>query len=220
MKSPTENIIDQQQYSHEPSGWEQSQNFIHPTAIVDETVRLGSGNYIGPYCNITGKTVIGNNNRFEAFCSIGTRAEHKQFCGEGETEIGNNNTFREFVTVNAGTESKTRIGNDCWLLKGSHVGHDVILEDSVTLACNVLIGGHSYLMKGCNFGLGSVCHQRSIIGSYAMIGMNAVVTKSSRIFPFVTFAGVPAKIIGPNNYQIKLHCESVEQENLRYRAKL
>lgn len=35
-------------------------NFIHKTAIVGVNVVIGKGNYIGPYCLITGGTIIGN----------------------------------------------------------------------------------------------------------------------------------------------------------------
>lgn len=175
-------------------------NYIHPTAIVSDTVTLGEGNYIGPFCYITGDTVIGNNNRFEAYSSIGTAAEHRDYFHKtpGKTIIGNNNIFREFTTVNAGTSHKTVLHDQIYMLKGSHVGHDSIVEKNVTLSCNVLIGGHSYIMEGVNFGLGSICHQFSLIGSYSMIGMGSVVTKSSEILPGGVYVGSPCKLIKPN----------------------
>jgi len=175
-------------------------NYIHPTALVESTVELGEGNYIGPFCYITGDTKIGNNNRFEAYCSIGTPAEHRDyFLSEvGKTVIQNNNTFREFVTVNAGTEHTTVLGSDITMLRASHVGHDSVVEDRVTLSCNVLIGGHSYIMKGVNFGLGSICHQFSKIGAYSMVGMGSVVTKTSNIEPGGVYVGSPAKYLKQN----------------------
>ena len=36
-------------------------NYIHPTAIIGDDVVLGEDNYIGAFCYITGKTIIGNN---------------------------------------------------------------------------------------------------------------------------------------------------------------
>lgn len=175
-------------------------NFIHPTAVVDTDVVLGSNNYIGPFCYITGKTTIGDNNRFEAHCSIGTPPEHigyfdKKDC---ETRIGNNNIFREFTTVHSGATRCTEIGNDNRLLRGSHVGHDSIVHSNVNLACNVLIGGYSIVMSGVNFGLGSICHQYSVIGSYSMIGMGSVITKKTEIKPGGVYIGSPVRYFKSN----------------------
>lgn len=175
-------------------------NFIHPTSIVDDSVSIGDNNYIGPFCYITGDTVIGNNNRFEAYCSIGTSAEHRDYftSKSGKTIIGSDNILREFTTVNAGTKHTTTLGNGIIMLRNSHIGHDCILESKVNLSCNVLIGGHSYLMEGCNFGLGAICHQFSIIGSYSMIGMGAIITKSTKVIPGKIYTGTPAKYLKEN----------------------
>lgn len=175
-------------------------SYIHPTAVIGENVVLGENNYIGPYCYITGDTIIGNNNRFEAYCSIGTPAEHRDyFFKEGKTIIGDNNIFREFITINAGSKNITELKNNIIMLRNSHVGHDCFLEDKINLSCNVLIGGHSYLMEGSNFGLGAICHQYSVIGSYSMIGMGTVITKKSTIEPGKIYTGSPAKFLKNNN---------------------
>lgn len=199
-------------------------NYIHHTAIIDPHVKLGTGNYIGPYCYVTGDTQIGNNNRLEAYCSIGTPAEHRDYFFDinGKTIIGDNNVFREFVTINAGTKDITVINNNVTMLRSSHVGHDCILEDSVNLSCNVLIGGHSYIMTGANFGLGSICHQFSVIGAYAMIGMAAVITKKSNIYPGGVYIGSPAiylkqNMIGLQRYNIDNN--QLTQLNIQYNAR-
>lgn len=175
-------------------------NWIHPTAIIGENVIIGDNNYIGPYCFITGNTTIGSDNRFEAYCSIGSPAEHRDYFNvtNGKTFIGNGNIFREFTTINAGTNDSTVVSNNITMLRNSHVGHDSFIENSVTLSCNVLIGGHSHIMEGVNFGLGSICHQFSVIGAYSMIGMGSVVTKSSNIQPGNIYVGSPAKLLKPN----------------------
>jgi UDP-N-acetylglucosamine acyltransferase len=100
-------------------------NFIHKTATVDNTVKLGIGNYIGPYCFITGDTVIGDNNRFEGYCSVGTPPEHKEYFNfkNGKTIIGNNNTFREFITINAGIVESSTLEDNVVMLRNSHISH-------------------------------------------------------------------------------------------------
>lgn len=178
-------------------------NYIHPTAIIGDDVQLGDDNYIGAFCLITGNTIIGSNNRFEAFCSIGTEPEHKEYFGETNqgVVIGNNNTIREYVTINAGCKKPTILHNNIVMLRGSHVGHDSTIYDDCTISCNVLIGGHSLLGYSVNMGLGSICHQFSKIGSYAMIGMGAIIPKKVQPQCFGVYVGNPAKYIKENYYQ-------------------
>jgi UDP-N-acetylglucosamine acyltransferase len=191
-----------------------SNNFIHETAIVGESVKLGRNNYIGAFCNIVGDTVIGNNNRFEAYCSIGTYPEHKTYFEQQIRKgvvIGSNNVFREFVTINAGTIQDTILEDYIWMLRGSHVGHDSLIRSYCTLSCNVLIGGHSVLGADVNMGLGSICHQYSVIGGGAMIGMGCILTKKSIVKPLETHVGNPAKFIAMNDYKVnKATTEQIE----------
>lgn len=174
-------------------------NQIHPTAHIGKDVILGKNNYIGPNCYIIGDTSIGDGNRFEAFCSIGTIAEdYHANVHISDLFIGNNNVFREFTTVNAGTIRSTIIGSEVKMLRGSHVGHDAIIDNHVVLSCNVLIGGHSMVYKGANLGLGAIVHQLTKVGHYAMVGMGAIVTKSSNIEPGGIYFGNPAKYVREN----------------------
>jgi UDP-N-acetylglucosamine acyltransferase len=189
-------------------------NLIHPTAIIGENVTLGENNYIGPYCYITGDTIIGDNNRFEAYCSIGTSPEHRDYFTNSAFNviIGNNNIVREFVTINAGTIRNTILKNNTIILRNSHIGHDSIIENKVNLSCNVLIGGHSYIMEGVNMGLGSICHQFKIIGAYSMIGMGTIVTKNSKIEPGNIYIGSPSRFLKENT--IGLERNNINKEYL------
>jgi len=95
---------------------------FHPTAIVDGHAQIGAGCYIGPFCVVgpsvelgercqlqahvvlDGPTVIGPDNVFYSFSSIGQRTQDLKYTGEPtHLEIGSGNTFREFVTINRGT---------------------------------------------------------------------------------------------------------------------
>lgn len=190
-------------------------NQIHPTAIVESSVQLGTGNRIGPFCIIVGDTIIGDNNTFISGCSIGQEAEHKAwFDRPGKTIIGNNNRFSEFVTVHRGTETVTRIGNNCIFLRASHVGHDCIIHDDVTVSCSVLLGGHSVVHRGSNLGLGSILHQFSVVGAFAMLGMGTIVPKSKKIEPGKIYVGNPAEFLKPN--QIGLERNGIDDKTLNY----
>ena len=179
-------------------------NFIHPTAYVDVLVKLGDNNYIGPFCHLTGELTVGDNNRFEGHCSIGTRPEHKDFWHKnGALKIGNNNMFREFVTINSGTTTPTEIHNDIIMLRGSHVPHDCIIEDGTTLCVGAIILGHVHVMKESNCGSGCVVHQHQVIGAWSMIGMGCVVPKKTLVEPGKVWVGNPAKILRDNSYLTK-----------------
>jgi len=175
-------------------------NRIHPTAIIGDNVFLGSNNIIDAYAVIDGNTIIGDNNHFFPFCSVGTEPEHKSFYGSENkgVKIGSDNVIRESVTINAGCYRMTKLGNGIWMLKGSHVGHDTIVGDNCVLGCNVICGGHCYIGKHSNIGLGVVLHQFSVIGGGSMLGMGAVVTKQSFVEPFCTYVGNPARYLKQN----------------------
>ena len=180
-------------------------NNIHPTAVIDSTVELGSGNTIGPYAVVLGNVRIGNNNWIGPHVAIGTPAQmrggpHPATWG-GETtealiEIGNNNVIREFATIHSGTKDVTRVGDDCYFMTQAHVPHDAQIEDGVTLSNSAQLGGHTIIQKGANVGLGAVIHQRSLVGTRAMVGMGSVVTKA--VPPFGMVYGSPARIRGGN----------------------
>lgn len=157
-------------------------NFIHPTALVAPNVKIGTGNYIGPYC------------------MIGYPAEHKAFWGKDQkgVEIGDDNVFTGHVTIDAGTERPTTIGNGIWMLKHSHVGHDAVIGDKATISCGAKVGGHAIIGPGTNIGLNACIHQWVDVPEGCMIGMNAAVTKKLALEPFRKYAGVPAKDIGTN----------------------
>lgn len=199
--------------------YDSNSNQIHESAVIYNGANVGSNNYYGPFCTIYSDAIIGHNNKFVSHCSIGSPPEHKSALSKNEwlkVIIGNDNRFNEFVTVNCGTENNTYIGSNCFLLRGSHVGHDAIIGNNVTLSCNALVGGHSIIEDDVNFGLGSICHQFSYIGRGAMIGMGTVIPKKKRILPFKTYIGNPVRELKDNQHLIdKLNVEEKVLNELR-----
>ena len=178
-------------------------NDIHPSAVIEDCVKIGDNNYIGPYCYFTGGTTIGDNNRFEAYCSIGTRPEHTaHWHKDGELVIGDNNIFRDFITINAGTERLTIVGSNVIMLRGSHVAHDCVIEECVTLSCDATILGHVHVMRGSNCGTGCKIHQYQVVGSWSMIGMGCIVPKNRKLEPGQTWVGNPARRLKTNMYAL------------------
>lgn len=154
---------------------------IHPTAVIGPNVTIEDNVYIGPYC------------------IIGMPAEWngKEHIDKG-VFIGKGTRITGIVTIDSGVEHQTQIGDNCYLMKHSHVGHDAILCEGVTLSCGAKIGGHTIIAKNCNIGLNAVIHQKQIIAEGCMIGMGSVITKRLNTIAFKKYAGNPAKCIGEN----------------------
>lgn len=187
-------------------------NWIHDMAVIEEGAQLGTGNIIGPFCYIARNVVLGSNNVLHSHVSIGNRAQHRD-SSRDYIYIGDRNQFWEFCTVHKPTVGFTTIGHDCFFMAGSHISHDTHIEDGVTMANNVLLGGHTLVMRGANIGLGVLVHQRQIIGSYSMIGMGAVITKKCVVRPGYTYVGSPAREIGKN--EVGLARADVSEELLQ-----
>ena len=179
-------------------------NVIHPTAVIDDDVELGEDNYIGPFCYLTGYLTIGDNNRFESHCSVGTRPEHTDhWHKDGRTIIGDDGTFRDHISIHAATtDGLTRIGNCVIILNKAYVAHDSIIEDGAILSCGVQIGGHVHVMRDSNLGMGAAIHQYQVIGSWSMIGMGCIVPKKAIIPPGQTWVGNPVKRLKTNMYAL------------------
>lgn len=155
-------------------------NYIHPTAIIGDNVTLGDNNYIG------------------AYCIIGDPAEHKKYWSlpAGKVIIGNNNIITGLVTIDAGTEEVTYIGDNCFIMKHAHIGHDCTINNKVTISCGAKIGGHSVIGEKSNIGLNAVLHQFSTVQVGCMIGASAFFKGESE--PYTKYAGVPARKLGEN----------------------
>jgi UDP-N-acetylglucosamine acyltransferase len=191
---------------------------IHPTALVDKNARLGKGVEIGPYCIIgpdveladgvrlmshvvvEGRTRVGAHTLIHPFASLGLSPQHLKFKGEGaQLIIGQGNIIREHVTLHLGTEQgrmETRVGDNCFLMVGSHVAHDCILEDNVILTNNVALGGHVTVGEFAVIGGLSGVHQHVRIGKHAMVGGVTGVEKD--VIPYALAMGNRAKLTGLN----------------------
>lgn len=163
-------------------------NKIHKTSLINwDQLEIGTNNVIGPYV------------------CIGTDAQHIREPSTGKVKIGNNNIFREYSTVHLPTRftNLTSIGNDCYFMALSHIAHDCTIEDKVVFSNNVTLGGHTYIMRGSQFGFNAIIHQYQVIGSYCMLGMGTIVPKNRNITSGTKWVGNPAKLMGKNEVGLK-----------------
>lgn len=178
------------------------ENSIHPTAIVNRDAIIGRNVTIGAFSVIHEGVQIGDDVYIGEHCNIGSPAEFRSTYPQKVhgVIIGDRTNITGHVTIDAGVYQPTYIGLDCFLMKHSHVGHDAHVSNGVTLSCGVKIGGHSVIMRNANIGLNAVIHQKTVIGSFCMIGMGAVVPRKLCIYPFSKWAGNPARHLGDNEH--------------------
>lgn len=209
-----------------------NQNYIHPTAIIDDSAIIDIGVQIGPY-SIIGKNVkigkntiihnnvciensiIGENCKIYSGAIIGSPSQDlKSTTDISYVSIGNNNIIREYVTINSSSfkGEKTVIGNNNLLMAYVHVGHDCIIGDDNILSNSVNLGGHCIIEDNCVIGGLSGVHQFVRIGRYSMTGGLTRVTQD--IPPFFTIVGNPAKAEGVNITGLKRHDFTLERINI------
>jgi UDP-N-acetylglucosamine acyltransferase len=132
-------------------------------AIVGERVKLGSGCIVQAHAILEGQTVLGSGNFVGYGAVIGATPQDFAFreTVSSGVRIGDNNTFREYVTIHRGTKeaSATVVGNDCYLMVGTHLGHNVALGHKVVIANNCLLAGYVEIGDGAVLGGGTVFHQ-------------------------------------------------------------
>jgi UDP-N-acetylglucosamine acyltransferase len=117
-------------------------------------------------------------------------------------EIGDRNVIREHVTIHRGTaaDSKTDLGNDNFLMAGSHLGHNCAIGNKVIIANNCLLAGYVSVDDAAFLGGGCVFHQFMRIGRLAITQGASGFGKD--IPPFVVAAGVN-KVVGLNTLGLR-----------------
>jgi len=153
---------------------------VGPYAVIDEHVRLGENCVIGPHVYLTGRTTIGDRNRFYAGAVIGEAPQDLKYRDEPtRLRIGNDNSFRENTTVHrANTEqADTVVGSNNLLMAGAHVGHNAVLGDHTLLANGALVAGHVFIDDRGFVSGNCVVHQFVRIGRMAMMQGGSAISK-------------------------------------------
>lgn len=150
--------------------------FIHPTAVIDEGARIGTGSKVWHFCHISSSSVLGEH------CVLG-----QNVFVDNEVLIGNG----------------VKIQNNVSVYKGVIIEDDVFLGPSMVFT-NV-INPRSFIerkqefkptlvRKGASIGANATIICGCTIGSYALIGAGAVVTHTVANYALVI--GNPARQTG------------------------
>lgn len=189
---------------------------IGPFCLVTKDVVIGAGCRLMSHVVIKGETVIGKNNHFYQFSSIGEAPPDKKYGGEStRLMIGDNNVFRESVTVHTGTiqdAAKTVIGSGNLFLAYVHIAHDCQVGDNTVFANNASLAGHVKVGNRVNFGGFSKVSQYCKVGDYAFVCADATITKD--VPAYLKIAPGPARPAGLNTVGMERAGVSVEARAL------
>jgi UDP-N-acetylglucosamine acyltransferase len=182
---------------------------IHPSSVVSPEAELGAGVEIGPFCLVEAGAKLGAGTRLRSHVVIGPHTElgadndvypHATI-GMGPQDlkfkgaptrlvVGDRNVFREGCTLHRGTEGGggiTTVGDDNFLMTGSHIAHDCHVGNSNIFANSATLAGHVELGDFCNVGAFSAIHQFCRVGSYAFMGGFTVATLD--VLPYMKTVG-------------------------------
>ncbi len=195
-----------------------SARMIDPSARIEAGAEIGKDVSIGPYCivgphvaigdgcrlvahvNLGGHTSIGPRTVIYPFASLGSPPQSVSYRGEPtRLVVGADCDIREGVTMNTGTAGDrgvTTVGDKCFFMVNTHVGHDCQVGNNVVFANNVVLAGHVVIGDNVVFGGGVAVRQFVRIGEGAMIvGLSGV---RADVIPWGMAHGLLADLIGLN----------------------
>ncbi|MBP7934424.1 MAG: acyl-ACP--UDP-N-acetylglucosamine O-acyltransferase [Phycisphaerae bacterium] len=182
---------------------------IHPTAVIDPKAEIDRTADIGPYVSIEGPVRIGPHCQVKAhaflsgWTELGEGTEVHPFAVVGHLpqdfhyegqrsycRVGRRVVIREGVTVHRGTqpESATIIGDECFLMAYSHVGHNCVLGTGTKVYNLTLLAGHVEADERVIFSASSMVHQFTRVGKLAFVAGGARITCD--VPPFMTAFGM------------------------------
>ncbi len=176
---------------------------IGPYAVIGDHVEIGDGTKIGPHAVIHDYTTIGKDCHIFQSASVGEVPQDLKFKGEvSYTVIGDRTSIREFATIHraTGEGEVTRIGDDCLLMAYTHVAHNCVLGNRIIMSNAAMIAGHGIIEDRAVIGGMAGIHQFVKIGRNAMVGGLSKLVQD--VVPYTIVDGRPAKAVGLNSVGI------------------
>jgi len=187
-----------------PAGRERTRCFVHPTAVVDEGARIGTGSKIWHFSHVMKGAHVGEG------CVVGQNVNI-----DGGTSIGNNVKIQNNVSIYSGVtiEDDAFLGPSCVLTNVSNPRSQVnrhSLYEKTLIRRGATVGANATIVPGVT------------VGRYAFIAAGSVVTRDvpdyglvmgnpARPRGWMSRHGHPLGSPGPDG---SLHCP---ESGLRYR---
>ena len=150
--------------------------FIHETAVIDEPCSIGVGSKVWHFSHIMKDAVLGND------CNLGQNVVISP-----RVALGNNVKVQNNVSVYTGV-----ICEDDVFLGPSMVFTNIVNPRSAVVRKDKYV--KTLVHKGASIGANATVVCGNTIGSFAMVGAGAVITKD--VSPYALVVGNPAKQIG------------------------
>ena len=150
--------------------------FIHETAVIDEPCSIGVGSKIWHFSHIMKDSVLGKD------CNLGQNVVISP-----RVTLGNNVKVQNNVSIYTGV-----ICEDDVFLGPSMVFTNIVNPRSAVVRKDKYV--KTLVQKGASIGANATVVCGNTIGSFAMVGAGAVITKD--VSPYALVVGNPAKQIG------------------------
>lgn len=150
--------------------------FVHPSAVVDDGAFIGAGSSVWHFTHVMPGARIGTS------CTLGQNV----FVGRG-VRIGDGVKVQNNVSVYEGVELEDHV----------FCGPSVVFTNVVRPRAEVdrrQDYGVTLVRRGASIGANATIVSGVEVGSYALVGAGAVVTKD--VPPHAVVAGVPAEVVG------------------------
>lgn len=147
--------------------------YAHPTAIVDDGAVVGRGTRLFHYAQVAMGAVVGEG------CTIG-----RCTCVHDGAIVGNRCNIQSYVTVPKGLVLEDEV------FCATYVGFTNVYNPRAGVPKKDEYRT-TYVERGATFGVGAIVICGSGVGTYAMVGAGAVVTRDVR--PYALVVGNPAK---------------------------
>ena len=119
---------------------------IGPYAIIEDDVEISKNVKIWPHAHVCSGASIGEETQVHMGAVVGHLPQDLSFDPNTKTltKIGRRTVIREYATIHRSTNAgeATKVGDGCYLMAVSHVGHDCHIGDNVILANGALLAGH------------------------------------------------------------------------------
>jgi UDP-N-acetylglucosamine acyltransferase len=145
-------------------------------AIIEEGVTISEGCRIRARAQICTGTVLGKDCDVHMNAVVGHLPQ--DFSHKGEpifTILGDKVTVRENATIHGSVGEATRVGDNCYLMVGSHVAHNCKLGKGVLMANGALLAGYVQV------GDAAIISGNVVIHQFVRIGRLAILSGGSRI---------------------------------------
>ena len=172
---------------------------VGPYAIIEDEVEIGERVKIWPHAHVCNGTQIGGDTQVHMGAVLGHLPQDLTFDVNKKTHlvIGKRNVIREYATIHRATKEgmATTVGDGCYLMAVSHVGHDCHIGNNVILANGALLGGHVEVGDNSFISGNVAVHQFCRLGSYVIVGGFSGINKD--VPPYMLVRG-PSVVRGVN----------------------